>query len=207
VRNGDEGNSRAGVDAPLQTGQMACKRGENTTQYSIPTEVKWLFLAKFTKPMEEGVNNDNIGVRRINSRGQDEIEGNVTENVCAQRHKRLRIEPAKISQQMRSRDRGNSMPENVPFLEGERLRNYLQGIFDAICVEMNFALIGMRKTIQQLGESTSVHDGGPRTEKQPRGASQRIHRRRLLGIRIDWRELLGNGERWQAKQIPRSSQR
>ena len=64
------------------------------------------------------------------------------------------------------------MPENVSGSWRENASGIIyREIFDAICVEMNFALIGMRKTIQQLGESTlramaAVHERRNNREAQ-----------------------------------------
>jgi hypothetical protein len=50
---------------------------------------------------------------------------------------------------MGSRDRGNSVPEDLsgPWMETAAGMIHRE-VLDAICVEMNFALVGMRKTIE-----------------------------------------------------------
>jgi len=122
------------------------------------------FLRKFAKPMEKDVNKDHISVWRINSGGQDEIEGSTTEKSVRPTPQAIEIKPAKKLQQMRSRHGGNFVPEDASGSGRENTAGMIDGeILDAIRVEMNFAVVRARKAFQQFGKSplrpmTAVHE-------------------------------------------------
>jgi hypothetical protein len=65
---------------------------------------------------------------------------------------------------MRSRSGGNFVPEDASGSRRENTAGIIdREILDAIRVEMNFAVVGARKTFQQFGESslrpmTAVHE-------------------------------------------------
>jgi hypothetical protein len=64
---------------------------------------------------------------------------------------------------MRSRERGNFVPEDASGSRRENIAGMTdREIFDAIRVEMNFAVVGARQSFQQLGKRalrpmTAVH--------------------------------------------------
>src|SRR6266850_881452 len=110
------------------------------------------------------MNNDHIVVRRIDSGAPDEIEGSTAEKRVRPTPQAIEIKPARKLQQMRSRDRGNFVPEDASGSGRENTAGMTDGeIVDAIRVEMNFAAVRARKTFQQFGESslrpmTAVHE-------------------------------------------------
>ena len=103
--------------------------------------------------MEKGVNNDNVGVRTINSGGQDKIERSAAEGGVRPTPQAVEIKPANKLQQMRSPDERDFVPEDASGPGRENSAGMIDGkSLDAIRVKMNFAVVCARKTFQQFGK-------------------------------------------------------
>ena len=119
-----------------------------------PCRMVVLFACKFLEAMEERVNDDNIGVQTVYAGRNDEIEPKSMNPAIPGAADRIQENPGEKMQEMGTRDGRNFVPDDRPgvsrvtkawLIEREAL--------NALCIEMNFAMLFARKAFQQFGQS------------------------------------------------------
>jgi len=125
-----------------------------------PPEKSWfcsiakVFARKFAEAMEERMNYDNIGIQRVDSCRQDEVEPKAMNPAIPRAENPIQQEPREKLQKMGTRDGRNLMPEDGagifwawPGGLGQRK------IFNALSIKMNFTMLVQREALQQFGKS------------------------------------------------------
>lgn len=111
--------------------------------------------SKFPEPMEQSMNKDDVRVETVDSGRKNQVAANAADPAIPAAANRIQKKPAKKLQQVRSRDGGNFVPEDASCSGRKNTSGIVDSeILDAICVEMNFAVVRARKTFQQFGKST-----------------------------------------------------
>jgi len=128
------------METPEQSGRGGCKTFRSS---------------KFPEPMEQSMNKDDVRVETVDSGRKNQVAANAVDPAIPAAANRIQKKPAKKLQHMRSRDGGNFVPEDASGSGRESASGIVdREILDAICVEMNFAVVCVRKTFQQFGKST-----------------------------------------------------
>ena len=103
--------------------------------------------------MEERVNDDNIGVKTVNSRRNDKVEPKSMDPAIPREPDGIQEKPGEKLQEMRTGDGRNFMPDDRPGVLGvcdTWLRK--RKVFNALGIEMNLAMLLAHEAFQQFGK-------------------------------------------------------
>jgi len=111
------------------------------------------FVCKFPEAKEERVNDDNIGVQTVDSGGKNEVEAKSMDPQIPCARKRIQEQPGEESQEMGTGNGTNFMPDDRS--GALRPRNAWVSqckVFDALGIEMDFAMLVVCEALEQFGE-------------------------------------------------------
>jgi hypothetical protein len=155
ARDGHEGDLGVRVKTALETGQKRVIGAAMEAAKKTGHGRSGNFLAgKFLEPMEQGMNDDNVGVEAIDSGRKNEVEAKSVDGAIPGAAKRVEKKPGNKLQEVGTRDGRNFVPEDGAGIlrTGGDKRTKCE-IVDALRVEMNFAMLSARETFKELGES------------------------------------------------------
>jgi len=108
---------------------------------------------KFPEAMEMNVNDDHVSVETIDSWRQDEIKVKPVYPSIPSAANAVQKKPGEKLEEMRAGNRGNLVPENDPGrLRTRGLERNDRQVFHALGVEVDFAMLVARETLEEFGE-------------------------------------------------------
>lgn len=139
------------------------------------------FLAReLPKPVEHHVNDDDVGIKAIETRRYDNIERKAAESAMPPSKNAIRRHPSEELHQMRARNRGNLVPEDRTRFAGTRhLRIVKRETFRAARVKMNLAVVVVGQALKQfrqgaLGAVSPVNEWRNNSQPQVSDSPKRI---------------------------------
>jgi len=118
-----------------------------------PQRIEFIFTSKLLKAMEERVNNHDVGIQAIYSRGDDKIEVKPTDPAIPHAPDGIQQKPGEKLQEMRTGEGGDFVPDDGAGAELVCNAQVSKGqAFDPLGIQMNLTVFFVRKALQQFSK-------------------------------------------------------
>jgi hypothetical protein len=152
--DGGESDFRIAIDAALEAGEKGVVQAPmHATKETEAGHRERRVAGEFAEAMKECVDENDIRIKAIDSRGEDKVESKTMHAPIPGAPKEVQERPKEKLHELRAGDKGDLVPDNRLRLRAAAgWRNLKRKILDSLRVEMDFAMRSACQALEKLRE-------------------------------------------------------